>query len=321
MTLRRALIRAFDRPGGRAILSAVVTRMARRRAPGVRAYFHRGMWVHREGDVIFVDSPQLDYHPSIFCAWANELDRSLEEAADHWMHVYKPAAGDTVIDIGAGKGEDTIAFSIAVGPAGRVIAIEAHPATFRCLRLFCEWNRLGNVSAIHCAITGRSGPVTMESASDWQSNRIASNGVTVPGLTLDEVVQRENLTRIDLLKMNIEGGEAEAMRGMDRTLGITRALCVSCHDFRDFRTKAIVQDAVERAGFRMVPRDGDPRPYVADQINAVSLLHLNGHNMLPARQEDSIRPGWFGRHLRSVDFHVQRFAIQHGARAGGALVG
>jgi FkbM family methyltransferase len=227
------------------------------------------MWVHGEGDVIFVDGPQLDYRPSIFPAWANELDRSMSEAADHWMYVYQPVAGDVVIDIGAGKGEDTIAFSRAVGPAGRVIAIEAHPATFRCLRLFCEWNGLGNVLPIHCAITGRSGPVTIEDNGDWQSNRIASGGVTAPGFTLDEIVQRENLTRIDLLKMNIEGAEAEAMQGMDRSLGITRALCISCHDFRGFRTKAIVQEAVERAGFRIVPRDGDLRPYVADQVNAV----------------------------------------------------
>jgi FkbM family methyltransferase len=227
------------------------------------------MWVHREGDVIFVDSRRLDYHPSIFYAWANELDRSLEEAADHWMHVYKPVAGDVVIDIGAGKGEDTIAFSRAVGPVGRVIAIEAHPDTFRCLRFFCEWNRLDNVTAIHCAITGRSGPVTIESTGDWQSNRIASSGVTARGFTLDEIVQRENLTRIHLLKMNIEGAEAQAIQGMDRSLSITRALCISCHDFRGFRTKAIVQEAVERAGFRIVPRDRDPRPYVADQVNAV----------------------------------------------------
>jgi hypothetical protein len=34
--------------------------------------------------------------------------------------------------------EDTITFSSAVGPPGRVIAIEAHPVTFRCLQLFCE---------------------------------------------------------------------------------------------------------------------------------------------------------------------------------------
>ncbi len=280
MTFRRALIRALDRPGGRSILSAVVSRMARQHAPGVRAYFHRGMWVHREGDVILVDSPSLDYHPSSFPAWKNEIKRLAADTVDHWFHVYTPQPGDLVVDIGAGKGEDTLVFSRGVGPNGKVIAIEAHPITFRCLRLFCEWNGLDNVDAMHLAITDRPGPVEIETTGEWQANRIGESYKTgsaqVSGLTLDEVVRRANLTRIDFLKMNIEGAEMMAIRGIEQSLQITRALCISCHDFRAnkgegefFRTKAFVQDAVRRAGFRIVSRDADPRPYVADQVNAV----------------------------------------------------
>jgi hypothetical protein len=66
------------------------------------------------------------------------------------------------------------------------------------------------------------------------------------------------------------------MKGMEPSLRIVRALSISCHDFRAnkghgefFRTKAMVQDAVERAGFRIVSRDRDPRAYVSDQVNAV----------------------------------------------------
>jgi len=280
MTFRRALIRALDRPGGRGILAMAVNRLVRRSAPGVRVYFRSGMWMHQEGAVIFVDGPAMDYHPSTFRAWAHEFDRCIAEASDHWLHVYKPRAGDVIVDVGAGKGEDTIAFSRAVGPAGRVIAIEAHPVTFQCLRLFCEQNRLGNVTAINCAITDRAGPVSIESAGDWQSNRIGAAGaqgrVPAPGISLDELMERENLKRVDFLKMNIEGAEALAIRGMDRTLSITGSLCISCHDFRagkghgeSFRTKAAIRHAVQQAGFTIVPRDRDPRPYVADQVNAV----------------------------------------------------
>jgi hypothetical protein len=53
-------------------------------------------------------------------------------------------------------------------------------------------------------------------------------------------------------------------------------LCIACHDFRAnwgedefFRTKAVITEAVRHAGFRIVSRDADPRPYVADQVNAV----------------------------------------------------
>jgi hypothetical protein len=66
------------------------------------------------------------------------------------------------------------------------------------------------------------------------------------------------------------------MQGMRRSLEITNALCISCHDFRAeagdgefFRTKLVVQQAVQEAGFKIVSRAHDPRPYIADQINAI----------------------------------------------------
>jgi hypothetical protein len=84
--------------------------MARRVAPGVRVYFNRGMWMHRSGDWAFVDSPMLDYHPSVFGAWAEEPGIWIHYTQNHWMHAYESRPGDVVMDIGAGKGEDAIAF-------------------------------------------------------------------------------------------------------------------------------------------------------------------------------------------------------------------
>jgi len=275
------LIRALDRPGGRGILATAVNRLARRSAPGVQVYFRSGMWMHQEGAVIFVDAPVMDYHPSTFRAWAHESDRCIADAHDHWLYAYQPRAGDLIVDVGAGKGEDTIAFSRAVGPAGRVVAIEAHPVTFQCLRMFCEQNHLSNVTALNFAIVDRAGPVSMETGEGWQANRIGAAGaqgrVWVPGISLDELIERENLQCIDFLKMNIEGAETLAVRGMQRTFRSTKSLCISCHDFRadqghgeSFRTKAAIEEAVQHAGFTIVPREADARrPYVADQVNAI----------------------------------------------------
>jgi FkbM family methyltransferase len=280
MTLRRALIRSLDRPGGRVALGAMVGHVARKWAPGVRVYYRQGMWVHQHNDVIFVDSPILDYRASIFGTWADELDRCMADATDHWFYVYQPHPGDVILDVGAGKGEDTVVFSKAVGPLGRVIAIEAHPITFRCLRLFCDLNHLRNVETLHFAIVDRDGPVGIDTKKEWQANRIGTGAeqypTLVPGTTLDEIAERAHLKRIDFLKINIEGAEIKAIQGMGSTLQVTRSLCISCHDFRSnsgegefFRTKTAIQDAIERAGLRIVSRDADQRPYVADQVNGV----------------------------------------------------
>jgi len=246
----------------------------------VRVYFRKGMWMHQEKDVTFVDSPTLDYHSAIFRTWVNELETAVANATDCWFYVYKPRPGDLIIDAGAGKGEDAIVFSRAVGPTGKVLAIEAHPVTFRCLRLFCELNHLRNVATTNFAIIDGARPVAIQNLKGWQASSIvaldAKDSLRVSGVVLDELVERESVRHIDFLKMNIEGAEALAIRGMEQTLRITRALCISCHDFRAdsgegefFRTKRLIQGAVERAGFRVVLRDTDPRPDVANQVNAV----------------------------------------------------
>ena len=122
--------------------------------------------------------------------------------------------------------------------------------------------------------------MAIESLEGWHADHIVDAGtkgsLQVAGISLDELVERENVQRIDFLKINIEGAEAMAMRGMDRTLRITRALCISCHDFRAdagegefFRTRRLIQDCVEHAGFRMVSRASDLRPDIACQVDAV----------------------------------------------------
>jgi FkbM family methyltransferase len=251
--------------------------MARQYAPGVRVYYRRGMWMHQVGETIFVDFPSLDYHPTIFGYWANEVDRCYSDAQDHWFYLYKGRPGDLIIDVGAGKGEDTIAFSQAVGAQGRLISIEANPITFRCLLLFCELNHLRNVTPLNYAIVDKAGPVAMETSEKWQADSVTgtTGSAMVPGLTLDDIVERENIQHVDFLKVNIEGAEIRAVEGMEKTLRITQALCISCHDFRanggdgeHFRTKERIQTIVKQAGFRLVSREADWRPCVADQINA-----------------------------------------------------
>ncbi len=277
MTFRRRVIRALDRPGGRALLGRAVTYLACNSVPEARVWYQDGMWMHRSGRTTFVDSPSLDYHPSTFRTWVDEAEMYRRDAADHWFYAYQPREGDIIVDIGAGKGEDTATFSERVGAIGRVLAVEAHPITYRCLRMFCELNRLRNVTALNYAVVDRAGPVTIGSSEAWQANRIGDGGgIVVPGITLDEIIESERIERIDLLKMNIEGAEGAAIAGMMRTLAITRAVCIACHDFlasaggsQDLRTRKLVEGSIRAAGFTIVPRDRDPRPYVADQVNAI----------------------------------------------------
>ena len=75
------------------------------------------------------------------------------------MYQYVPREGDTIVDVGAGTGWETLLFSRTVGMSGRVISIEAHPRVFRCLSKMRAANRLENVTLVQAAVADQEGEV------------------------------------------------------------------------------------------------------------------------------------------------------------------
>ncbi|MFI5096536.1 MAG: FkbM family methyltransferase [Candidatus Acidiferrales bacterium] len=206
------------------------------------------------------------------------MDAYVSDAKDFWLQHYSPREGDVIVDVGAGRGEDTLTFSRAVGRTGRVIAIEAHPLSFAFLKSFCRLNRLANVTSLHLALMDKPGTVRIaESESSWMENAIecgeGSSGVPVQAVTFDSVCKEQGLKDIAFLKMNIEGAERYALPGMEPVLPRIRQICVACHDFRadmghgeQFRTRAFVEQFLTAHGFRVASRWDDPRDYVRDHV-------------------------------------------------------
>lgn len=207
------------------------------------------------------------------------LAKYLRDANDYWFHVYKPHTGDVIVDVGAGRGEDVYAFSRAVGPAGRVWAIEAHPESFAALVKLCEEHGLKNVTCLNLACLDRPGQFQIETLPVWESNYVregepAPTSYPVEGITFDALCRRHGIERIDFLKMNIEGAERLALPGMKEAMKRVKWACVCAHDFRadrgegeDFRTRAFVEKFLRDAGFTLVSRDDDPRYYVPYHIH------------------------------------------------------
>jgi len=280
VTPRRALIRALDRRGGRAILAAAATRLARKATGADVAVWYDGLWMHRAGTYVFPDSRAFDYHSGSFAGWPGQAEQWRADAADYWYHVYKPARGHTIVDVGAGRGEDVFAFASSVGPEGRVVAVEANPESFALLDRFCDLNGLTNVRRLHFAVTDRPGTVQIETGGRWEFQSIFSGAkgsptVPVPGITLDGLCEMLDLSGIDFLKMNIEGAERPALDGMTRTIERLRYACIACHDFRaeqgdgeEYRTAGIVTDFLRGHGLTVARRENDSRPWARDHVHA-----------------------------------------------------
>ena len=278
MSYKKALIRLLDRPGGRFLLGKFATGFLRRiGGDGVEILYVHGMWTRRVGNNFFPDGLRFDYVYPDFQVWRQQAETYASETRDYWLQHYKPQQGDTIVDVGAGRGEDTLTFSRRAGSTGRVIAIEPHPLSFAILTNFCRLNRFTNVTALQLALMDKPSEALMtESPSGWFENavgNVSGKGITVQAATLDEICKAHRVKHIAFLKMNIEGAERHALLGMESMLAGVQQICVACHDFRadlghgeQFRTRMFVQQFLVKHGFTLSGRPDDPRNYVRDHV-------------------------------------------------------
>lgn len=232
-----------------------------------------GHWVNHQPEVTFVS-------PSLHTASYAEVERAV---LDNWAWDYMPRAGDTVIDVGAGIGEEAIVFSRLVGVGGRIIAIEAHPQTFACLEKTIEQSGVHNVTAVNCAIADRDGELSISPGPSHLGPSHLMNtvlggtgGSKVIARTLDSIADELGLGEVALLKMNIEGAEKMAIDGFDRVAPRVRHAAISCHDFvanhfggaADYRTKEYVCAALKQRGFTISTRPDAVESWIRDYLYA-----------------------------------------------------
>lgn len=201
--------------------------LAQRRLTLVHWSPRRERWVHRWPEGRFAD----DRRWRSPMKWAT--NDGLYDMGDLlWRH-YRPGPGDTVVDIGAGHGGETYYLAGFVGREGRVLSIEAAPAPFRRLEELAGLNDWPQVELVQVAVSDRPGTLRItDEGDDWVAGNVYSDhGTEVEAKTFDDLCAERGITEVDWVKMNIEGAEKDAVRGMERMAPHIRHLTISCHDF------------------------------------------------------------------------------------------
>lgn len=252
--IKHGLYQGLNRPAFRPVLAGLVSMRASMRLKKRCRVSYDGDWVQEFPSGTLVE-------PRLTLWTPEEIEKS---TFDYFLYKYLPKEGDTIVDVGAGTGWETLTFSKLVGPSGRVISIEAHPTTYDCLAKMCAKNGLKNVTPLHVAVGDQEGEVKISDTAGHEANSIVNtgSGVSVRATTLDSIFRTNGLTRVDFLKMNIEGAEKLALPGMQEMAKKTKCVCIACHDFLadeggsdDLRTKADVIRFLENNGFKIFLRD------------------------------------------------------------------
>ena len=135
--------------------------------------------------------------------------------------------GKNVVDGGSNMGLTSLVFSDAVGEGGIVFAFEIQPILHQLTCANAVINGKKNIVAINKALSEHSGEWFGFSEIDYDVENVSSVGVkTEPKKGtkkyIDHIetiaVDDMNLEDIGLIKLDIEGYEPEALRGMKRTI-------------------------------------------------------------------------------------------------------
>jgi FkbM family methyltransferase len=124
--------------------------------------------------------------------------------------------GMYAVDGGACIGDTTEVFSKLVGKTGKVFAFEPMKRSYDDLVAL-------NIPRTECVCLGLHS--SKDELSFWEDfaegagSTILPNGTTTIKVTaLDDFVEENNIPRIDFIKLDIEGVEMDAIKGMERTI-------------------------------------------------------------------------------------------------------
>jgi FkbM family methyltransferase len=214
--------------------------------------------------------------------------------------------GVTFLDVGANEGVYSLIAAARLAGTGRVIAFEPSPREHRRLELHLRWNSCAKARAEQVALGAEAGRVAfyeVAAGGDTSRNGLrrpatsdALTDIVVESVTLDEYAAAHGIARVDVMKVDVEGGELDVFRGAQRVLSELRPV-ILCE----------VLDAA-----------AEPWGYVAREV--IRALEACGYRWFDVRDDGSLTPHFVRSEYSAVDNFVavprERCAL---SCAGGAL--
>jgi len=145
--------------------------------------------------------------------------------------------GDTVIDVGANIGEFSLIASKKIGHKGNVIAIEPLEQALHWLTKNFELNGFTNYEILELAVGAKAGSMTM-----YKKSKVSEIGILDPTITdkdlvsagkilidtIDNIILSRNISKVDMLKVDVEGFEYEVFLGCKKSFKQNKIKKIIC---------------------------------------------------------------------------------------------
>ena len=163
----------------------------------------------------------------------------------------------TTVDVGAYTGYYSL-LAAAANPDGRVFAFEPTPRSYQSMLRNIALNEARNVTPLRRALTDADREAMLylpdgagempTSASLLEGFRSSGTALSVEGVSLDSWTRQQELCRIDLVKLDVEGTEHLVLYGAKETLS-RNTPCIVCEVLHG-RNESAIHEVLSQFGYR-----------------------------------------------------------------------
>jgi FkbM family methyltransferase len=185
--------------------------------------------------------------------------------------------GQTAFDVGANFGFLSVAMSRRVGPRGVVCAFEANPEIAKRCQAALVRSGCGNAQVVSAAVHQTSRhrlPLYLSEnmVADSVSWKVSDRSIEVRTLALDDFVEETGLVP-DIVKMDIEGAEFDALGGFMRTIAQHAPLLILEQRPDDDRCFRLLREhgyaALDLRSYELIPEFSE----IPDGVAILDLLY------------------------------------------------
>jgi FkbM family methyltransferase len=155
--------------------------------------------------------------------WQPEVRRAIEGGL---------SKGSVLVDVGAHIGWNSLTAVPVIGPHGRILAVEPNPDTLRELRANIADSHATNVLVEPFACSDHEQTLTLYAGPEYNTGEATEfkdiantepraerqRTYTVRAKTLDSLVWAAGVSRVDVVKIDVEGAELSVLQGAGETL-------------------------------------------------------------------------------------------------------